>query len=219
MLDLARAYHPYYAERADEKERARQVGWRDRYAQEMRFHQFLRAIRHPADQRFEVADLGCGLGDLLPFLRSKGFSALNYSGYDIIADMIAAASASHNDARASFRCIEDVSDIDACDYCFASGIFNARLGHSDEAWWEHVRTCVREMATRSRFGAAFNMLSTYSDADRQDSSLYYADPCRVFDWCKREITPDVALLHDYGQWDFTILLRIDGPSPAESASS
>ncbi len=58
------------------------------------------------------------------------------------------------------------------------------------------------------------MLSLYSDEDKRNSTLYYADPCRVFDWCKREITRDVALLHDYGQWDFTILLRMEDQAPA-----
>jgi hypothetical protein len=53
------------------------------------------------------------------------------------------------------------------------------------------------------------MLSIHSDADKREASLHYADPARIFDWCKREITPDVALFHDYGQWDFTVLLRMD----------
>lgn len=209
MLDLAEEYAPYYQERAGEKERARQVGWRDRHAQHTRFEQFVRAIRHPADSSFDVADIGCGLGDLLPFLRANGFRGLRYRGYDIVPSMITRAAAYHDDPNAAFRWIKDVGEVEQTDYCFASGVFNAKLGHGDEEWWEHVQTCVREMAARSSHAAAFNMLSTFSDEERREASLYYANPCRVFDWCKREITRDVALFHDYGQWDFTILLRMD----------
>ncbi len=209
MLDLARGYLPYYVERAGEKERARQVGWRDEYAKHTRFAQFVRAIVHRLDTPFQVADVGCGLGDLLPFLRAQGFTALRYKGYDILPDMVATAAACHQDPDGTFRHIDDIWEIEPADYCFASGIFNAKLDHGDEAWWDHVQACVREMAAKSSCAVAFNMLSTYSDKEKQDASLYYADPGRVFDWCKREVSRDVALLHDYGQWDFTILLRMD----------
>jgi len=37
--------------------------------------------------------------------------------------------------------------------------------------------------------------------------LHYADPCVLFDRCKRRHSPRVALLHDYGLWEFTILVR------------
>jgi hypothetical protein len=37
--------------------------------------------------------------------------------------------------------------------------------------------------------------------------LYYADPCALFDLCKRRYSKHVALLHDYGLYEFTILVR------------
>jgi SAM-dependent methyltransferase len=219
MLDLNGEYAPYYRERAGEKERARQVGWRDEYAQHTRFQQLLHAIRHSGDAQFQVADVGCGLGDLLPFMRAQGFTGLRYKGYDINHDMIEAATAYHQDPNASFQRIADLREIEPADYCVASGIFNAKLGHSDQEWWDHVQACIREMASKSYGAAAFNMLSTYSDREKQDTSLHYADPCRVFDWCKREITRDVTLLHDYGQWDFTMILRMDRAVRPDGASS
>jgi hypothetical protein len=39
------------------------------------------------------------------------------------------------------------------------------------------------------------------------ADLYYADPAQVFDYCKRRFSPNVALLHDYGLYEFTILVR------------
>jgi SAM-dependent methyltransferase len=219
MLDLIDEYGPYYGKRAGERDRARQVGWRDTHAQHARFHQFVRAISHPREAQFEVADVGCGLGDLLPFLRAKGFSGLRYSGYDIISAMVEAAAAQHRDSKAKFQVIGSVREIEQTDYCIASGIFNAKAGYDDEAWWEHVQECVMEMAAKSRCATAFNILSIHSDEDRRETSLYYADPCRMFDWCKREITPDVALFHDYGQWDFTMVLRMDGTQRRDSVAS
>ena len=37
--------------------------------------------------------------------------------------------------------------------------------------------------------------------------LYYADPCELFDRCKRRYSRNVALLHDYDLYEFTILVR------------
>ena len=37
--------------------------------------------------------------------------------------------------------------------------------------------------------------------------LYYADPASVFDLCMRRYSRHVALLHDYGLYEFTILVR------------
>jgi hypothetical protein len=56
-------------------------------------------------------------------------------------------------------------------------------------------------------GFAFNCLTAYSDAHKMQSYLYYADPCRLFDLCKRRYSRNVALLHDYGLYEFTILVR------------
>jgi hypothetical protein len=53
------------------------------------------------------------------------------------------------------------------------------------------------------------MLTKYSDADRMRGDLYYGDPAFFFDHCKRSFSRNVALLHDYGLYEFTILVRPD----------
>ena len=67
---------------------------------------------------------------------------------------------------------------------------------------------MNELCTRA---FAFNMITNYSDADRmaQRPDLYFGDPLFFFDFCKRHLSPNVALLHDYGIYDFTILVRKD----------
>jgi hypothetical protein len=37
--------------------------------------------------------------------------------------------------------------------------------------------------------------------------LYYADPLFMFDHCKKKFSKNVALLHDYEEFDFTIIVR------------
>ena len=67
-----------------------------------------------------------------------------------------------------------------------------------------------QMNLLSSRGFASTFLTKYSDADRMLDHLYYADPLFLFDYCKRNFSKNVALLHDYTLYDFTILVRKDG---------
>ena len=52
---------------------------------------------------------------------------------------------------------------------------------------------------------AFNLLSTY--VDWQEPHLFYGDPLFWFDHCKRNYSRQVALLHDYPLYEWTIVVR------------
>ena len=93
------------------------------------------------------------------------------------------------------------------DYGVASGIFNVRLGRSDDEWRSYLEATLDILDRTSRLGFAFNCLTSYSDTDKMRAYLYYADPCMLFDLCKRRYSRNVALLHDYGLYEFTILIR------------
>ena len=70
---------------------------------------------------------------------------------------------------------------------------------------------LRNMDKLCSKGFSFNMLTKYSDTDRmaERPDLFLGDPLLYFDFCKRNFSRDVALLHDYGLYDFTILVRKD----------
>ena len=65
-------------------------------------------------------------------------------------------------------------------------------------------TRMNELADR---GFSFNFLTKYSDADHMRPDLYYADPGFIFDVCKRRFSRNVAILHDYDLYDFTVVVR------------
>lgn len=131
---------------------------------------------------------------------------LDYRGFDISAEMIAAAVATHgSDGQAAFT--TDGEALRPATYAVASGIFNVKLRHSVAEWRDHVMATLESLHAASERGFAFNMLSTYSDVDRRRPDLHYADPREVFDTCKRRFSPRVALLHDYPLYEFTILVR------------
>jgi SAM-dependent methyltransferase len=198
------AVERYYSAKFDEHgPRAQGVDWNSAESQELRFVQFTHLFRQEND-RFSINDLGCGYGAFAAFLQQHGYDA-RYTGYELSPAMLEAA-------RATFRENKDVqfvhgSILEAADYSVASGIFNVRLGFDEDEWRAYVEATIDDLAGASRSGFAFNMLTSYSDPDRRRPDLYYTDPGAVFDLCKRRYSRQVALLHDYGLWEFTIVVR------------
>jgi hypothetical protein len=93
------------------------------------------------------------------------------------------------------------------DFALASGVFNVKLDTPADEWTDYVTQTLAVLDRLGRRGFAFNMLTSYSDADRMRADLYYGDPLRFFDLCKRSFSKQVALLHDYGLYEFTMLVR------------
>ena len=89
----------------------------------------------------------------------------------------------------------------------ASGIFNVRLNSDAHEWRTYIETTLDMMHRVTRHGFSFNCLTAYSDPDKIRPDLHYADPCALFDLCKRKFSRNVALLHDYDLYEFTILVR------------
>lgn len=179
------------------------VDWNGEDGQRLRFEQLLRVVDAPVD--FSLLDLGCGYGALVQTLRER-FQRFDYLGLDVSADMVAVARANFaGDARVRFE--PGAVPPQACDYAVASGIFNVRLSRGEAEWQAYILHTLDTLHAASRRGFAFNCLTSYSDADRMRADLHYADPCALFHHCKTRYSPQVALLHDYGLYEFTLVVR------------
>lgn len=201
LADVARYYAGKLGQFGDT---ARGVDWNGPDSQQLRFAQLCR-ILPAAPEPFSLNDLGCGYGALLDYLDAQG-APVAYCGIDVAAEMVRAAQARHG-GRAHARFVVAAAPAEAADYGIASGIFNVRLARSDDEWSAHVDATLDALDRTSRRGFAFNCLTSYSDPALMRDDLHYADPCRLFDRCKRRYSRHVALLHDYGLYEFTVLVR------------
>jgi len=172
-------------------------------AQEARFFQLTKVI-DPA-VKYSLLDFGSGYGGMYDYLLRLGHQ-LHYVGYDIAGPMVAKGRALHPD-NPDCHFTTRIEDISLLDYAVVSGTFNMKLDADTEAWTRIVIEALEQMNVRASRGMAFNMLTKYSDADKMRPDLYYGDPCFFFDYCKRNFSRNVALLHDYNLYDFTILVR------------
>lgn len=129
-----------------------------------------------------------------------------YCGYDISDAMIARAQELHA-CHGWCTFTTDHDALSPADYVVASGIFNVKLDHDQETWAAYVVETLETLDALSRHGFAINMLSTYSDPAKRRPDLFYGDPLFFFDHCKRRFSPQVALLHDYPLFEFTLIVR------------
>jgi len=174
-------------------------------AQNIRFEQLIKVIN--PEVAFTVIDYGCGYGALFDYLQTKGWD-FQYYGYDMLEKMIIAAQKSHEGiANVHFQHTED--DLPIADYLLAGAIFNNKFEAEEGEWTDLVLKTLQKMNNLCSKGFSFNALTKYSDADRMAlrPDLYFADSLFLFDYCKKNFSRNVALLHDYGLYDFTILVR------------
>jgi SAM-dependent methyltransferase len=180
------------------------VDWNGEGSQLAHFAQLAKLL--PTDGRaFSVNDWGCGYGALAGYLRER-FPGVRYTGIDLNEAMIEAAREASAGADGISFVVAD-RPLQTADHGLASGVFTLRLGRSDADCAADLERSIGILAETSRVGFAFNCLTSYSDPPKMREHLYYADPLVLFDLCKRRHAKDVALLHDYGLYAFTILVR------------
>lgn len=179
------------------------VDWKSRAAQYNRFRELLKLV--DVSKPFSILDYGCGSGELARFLNAAG-ADFQYFGFDVAPQMIEAA---RKEYAASKNCLFStrLEDLPKADYTAASGVFSMRFARSDEEWREYMKAKIFEFDALSYKGFAFNALTSYSDVERRREDLFYADPLYWFDFCKRNVSRFVSLLHDYPEYDFTIIVR------------
>ncbi len=194
----------YYSDKVRQHgETARGVDWSSAESQRMRFDRLLGIV--PAGEgEFSLLDYGCGYGALVDVLAERDLPS-HYVGYDVSEEMVERASRLHGGEGCEFT--TDFRDVQRADFVLASGVLNVKMDVPDDEWREYVVETLAELDRLSEKGFAFNALTSYSDPEHMRDDLFYADPKWLFDHCKRHYSAQVALLHDYEIYEFTILVR------------
>ena len=184
---------------------AKGVDWKDADSQNLRFKQLLKIVN--TDESFTINDLGCGYGEMYQYLKNN-FNNFQYFGYDLSEEMVKnAIETEKGSSNCNFYKINNASEIKKSDYTIESGIFNKKFDYTEKKWLPYIIQTIETMNEFSKKGFSFNILTKYSDKEYMRDDLYYADPCFFFDYCKKNFSRNVSLLHDYDLYEFTILVR------------
>jgi len=179
------------------------VDWSSKESQLLRFEQLLKVCDYQS--HFSINDYGCGYGALVDYMNSQKYH-FNYFGYDISPQMLKQAEEIYNNyPHVVFS--SGKSDLPISDYTVASGIFNVKRNIEISEWEQYILATLNDLFKLSKHGFAFNILTKYSDVDKMRPDLYYGDPCFLFDYCKTNFSKNVAILHDYNLYEFTVIVR------------
>ncbi|MBW7844612.1 MAG: class I SAM-dependent methyltransferase [Bacteroidia bacterium] len=181
------------------------VDWNSHETHVLRFFQLSKLIEFKQD--FSILDYGCGYGALVDYLNENDYNNYEFYGYDISNEMIKRGKEKYKKKNIVFGTDINTFNKNKFDYVIANGIFNVKLDTEINKWKEYVLQTITEFDKISNKGFAFNILTSYSEEPFMKDYLYYADPLFIFDFCKKNFSKRVALLHDYPLYEFSIIVR------------
>jgi SAM-dependent methyltransferase len=146
-----------------------------------------------------VLDLGCGIGDFYPLLIEK-FGQLDYTGIDLVPEMIQHAANKY--PRVRFLCRDLFTDPldETFDYVLASVVFNNAMSDCDG----YMRDLLSAAFAHCKIGLGFNFLSTH--VNFTDPEMAYHDPAEVLDFCIRKLARKVVMEHHYERVDVVVFV-------------
>lgn len=177
-------------------ESPRALKWKGYPAAAQRFRQLVADI-NPTGKT--ILDVGCGMGDLLPFLYAKG-SGFRYQGLDITPEFIAIARKRYEGhqfavADALHQPLTETYDVVLC-----SGALNASV----PGWQQDRPQLIERLFSYANQALVFNMAGTLEPA-HESGNIGYADAREILNFCIA-LTPKVIFRNHYNRRDFTIAL-------------
>ena len=174
----------------------RALGWQSRHTQ---FHRFAILAEIGDLAHCRVLDVGCGLGDLYSYFETAAIP-VDYTGYDLLPDMVERARKRFPQARFEVRDVLQGLGAERFDYILSSGAFNVNFGENLPA----VQRVIRDMFAHCEHGVAINFIKRYPGASN-DPIFHYYDPQAMLTFCQT-LCRHARLREGYLPNDFTLYL-------------
>jgi ubiquinone/menaquinone biosynthesis C-methylase UbiE len=148
-----------------------------------------------------ILDVGCGLGDLVEYLETRGIRDYVYTGIDISREFINFAELKYGNHNASFH-VSDVLSINnlSADIVLASGAFSFR----QVGMKKYVEKAIKKMFSISNDFCSVNFLSSEADY-KLKKNQYYAPT-----WVLKQalsLSDNVELNYGSPKNEFTVVIN------------
>lgn len=189
--------------------------WQDKEVQQIRFQvlaegvmgiEGIKGCDQSLPEKLSILDVGCGFGDLYPFLKQKTEAGewpdFQYLGIDVSPDMVFSG-------RCQYPGIEmaegDVFDLNPAPQSFDWVMLSGALNEVFEGSGRYAKRVIERIYATSRLGVAFNLLDARNDwvASRPDLQSFHPDEMAQF--CQT-FADRVEVRTGYLDNDFTIYL-------------
>jgi SAM-dependent methyltransferase len=145
-----------------------------------------------------LLEIGCGLGHLYPLLHAS-FGEVDYTGIDIVPELIEHAQAAYPDATFECRDIFQSPLAQEFDYVLISGLFNAPWRDDSE---EFMMAMITHAYAACRIGLVFNFTSSYVNFVSEGTN--YFDPNWVLCEILANLSKKVVMHHHYQNCDVAV---------------
>ena len=184
------------------------VGWGSIKDQLLRFNMLCRGLDLTGKT---ILDIGCGLGDIVPYLEARYPAGFNYTGIDLAPSLVEAAKEEFKQPNINFVCgdMSKLDEKDQYDIVLLSGALSYRIQDNES----YTKTMLKKLFRMSREVISLNFLSDY--VDYQEEKNFHYSPEEMYQFAKT-LTKWVTIYSDYPLWEFTIQLR---HSPIDTSRS
>jgi SAM-dependent methyltransferase len=175
------------------------VGWKNFAQQKLRFD----ILTSDIDLNHKkIMDIGCGFGDLINYLISKGIILEEYIGVEVSKKMLEIAKkntiAQRNTKYVNANVFKDPMDI-TVDIAIMSGLLNLRQStNSSSEILQSFLLKVRPLVTE---GLIFNLLTDEVDFEQPHHLHYNPSTTQLI---VQNFFKDVSIKKDYGLYEFTV---------------
>lgn len=187
---------------------ARALQWVSKQAQEKRFRELIEDVDFRGKN---VLDIGCGFGDIIPFIKAKA-RTFDYTGVDLVPEFIGVARERYpnhkflianyfNNPLMSKRETQALL-MTKFDIVITSGTLNANIKNAIEI----RKKAIKVMWDHAKEAIAFNMAGGHPQPEnKKGNRVYYADLNKIVDFCKT-LTTKIIIRKDYSSNDFTVVM-------------
>lgn len=197
IIDTAEAAELYNKRYEQYGRDIKTVGWGSEQSQRLRFEVLFRGL-NPKGKT--ILDVGCGLGDLIPFLENQTDGDFNYIGIDIAKKLVDDARSAYGSARRIFHAGDIFSiTLPPVDIAVLSGALSLKVDGIED----YALATMKRMFELTSEAACLNFLTRYVDFELEKNQHY--QPELIFSNAKK-ISKRVNLLDDYPLYEFTIQL-------------
>ncbi len=209
---IIEAYKRHYAATfAKHGASSRGVDWGEWPDVHIRYGKMLEVIEQDgAATSPSILDVGCGFGGLLDYAERRGLE-LDYSGIDVVPEMIEYARNAHPGARFVVGDVLSMADNQCVDYVVCNGILTLKLEASILDMDRFARRLIRKMFSLARRGIAFNMMTSH--VNFMAPKLYYKNPLETIAFCAAELSRRFRLDHAYPLYEYTVYVYRDQAGP------
>ncbi len=172
------------------------VGWGSVADQHMRFEVLCRGLDLKG---LRILDIGCGLGDFVPWAEGKFGADFDYVGMDLSSDLIAAARQRFGSERRQFIAgtLTPESEVGEFDVIVLSGALTFKTADNMAT----MRSVLGSAWARCSEAVCCNFMTSYADSQLEKNFHY--SPEQVFGFAK-SLSRFVVLHHDYDLYEFTV---------------